>query len=114
MRPELPPGYVAQPAAHHDLDDGACYELVRVYDPVGRLDEDLSHYLVMHRHGEMPHVNALTFRELREELGRHAVSWSSFAEQTFDPHRVDDWFRKVRSQRQRRAPRAYSTYAAAT
>jgi hypothetical protein len=43
--PKLPPGYVAQMAAHRDIGD-TCYEFRRVYDTKNVLVQELSYWLV--------------------------------------------------------------------
>ena len=103
--PELPAGWTAQPAVIRQFD-GTTYELVRVYDPRGRLDTAKTHWLVTHAHGEMPHPKALSFGDLGATLGKHAVSWRAFTRLTFERSEVDAWFNRVHeAELRRRRPR---------
>lgn len=43
--PKLPEGFVAQMAAHRDIDN-VCYEFSRVYDKHNKLVKDLSYWLI--------------------------------------------------------------------
>jgi hypothetical protein len=94
---DLPDGFVAQPAWRLDDDDGTSYELLRVYDRAGRLDEGRTFWRIERTApdplGPGPfhtEPRALSYARYRDGAGGRAVAFRDFSAPSA-ALLLDDW-----------------------
>lgn len=87
----LPEDHTSQVLWHRDLGN-TCYEFNRVYGPDGRLDRNLSFWLVTPLNPETPVIMyQLSYGEYHAIYGPAACSFDEFSSPSQPPARIHEW-----------------------